>query len=122
MELCRLAPRNPVPSTPHEVIIGTALVQASMTERRDSAPASTGVSLMPTIAHHLNGSGARFGPDISAIMEDAYQRACKSLNAPLSVKKLLADAIFQLTQKGERDPEILGHKALASMLVEGECK
>lgn len=77
---------------------------------------------MPTIAHHLNGSGAHFSSDIFAIMEDAYQRACKSLNAPLSVKKFLADAIFELTKKGERDPEVLCHKALASMLVEGECK
>ena len=77
---------------------------------------------MPTIAHHLNGSGNHFGPDILAIMEDAYQRACKALNGPLSVKKSLASAIFELTQRGERDPEILCHKALASMLIEGECK
>jgi hypothetical protein len=77
---------------------------------------------MPTIAHHLNGSGAHFGPEAFAIMEDAYQRACQSLNAPLSVKKFLADAIFELTQQGERDPEILCHKALASMSIEGECK
>ena len=77
---------------------------------------------MPTLAHHLNGNGAHFGPEIFTIMEDAYRRACKSLTAPLSVKKFLADAIFELTEKGERDPEILCRKALASMSIEGECK
>ena len=77
---------------------------------------------MPTIAHHLNGNGAHFGPEIFAIMEDAYQRACKSLNAPLSVKKFLANTIFELTQKGERDPKILCQKALRSMFVKGKCE
>ena len=77
---------------------------------------------MPTIAHHLNGSGIHFAPETIAIMEDAYQRACRSLTAPLSVRKFLADTILALTQKGERDPEILCHKALAAMLIEGECK
>ena len=77
---------------------------------------------MPTIAHHLNGSGAHFGSDVFAIMEDAYQRASKSLNGPLSVRKFLAKEIVELTQQGERDPEILCQKALASMLIESECK
>ena len=76
---------------------------------------------MLTIAHHLNGGGAHFGPETLAIMEDAYQRASKALNAPLSVKKFLAEAIFELTRQGERDPEILCREALASMSIEGEC-
>ena len=77
---------------------------------------------MSRIAHHLNGSGAIFTPEINAMMEDAYQRTCRSLTAPLSVKKALADKIFQLTQNGERDPKTLCHEALAFLSLGGECK
>jgi hypothetical protein len=76
---------------------------------------------MPTIAHHLNGNGAVFGPDINVIMQDAYQRACNSVTASMSVKKVLAGRIFELTELGERDPQKLCHEALATLHVKGAC-
>ncbi len=77
---------------------------------------------MPSIVLHLNGGGAVFGPDITAIMEDAYRRACNSVTASMSVKKVIAGRIFELTELGERDPRKLCHSALAALSIKGACE
>lgn len=76
---------------------------------------------MTTFASHLNGGGAAFSSDILALMEEAYRRACDSITAPLSVKKLIAEKILELTKAGELDPHTLCRKALASWNIDGKC-
>jgi len=77
---------------------------------------------MPGIASHLNGGGAAFDSEIFAIMEDAYRRACNSITAPLSVRKVIAEKILDLTKGGARDPRALCHETLASMHIVGACE
>jgi hypothetical protein len=76
---------------------------------------------MPNFATHINGGGAAFSSDILAIMEEAYRRACDSITAPLSVRKLIAEKILELTKGGELDPRTLCHKALAAWQISGNC-
>jgi hypothetical protein len=76
---------------------------------------------MPTIRSQLNGGGAGLSSEIFAIMEDAYRRACNSITAPLSVRKVIAETILNLIEGGERDPRTLCHQALASMQIVGGC-
>ena len=73
---------------------------------------------MSTIALHLNG--AVFSPDIMALLEEAYERVCHSVNAPSSVKKIIALRILELAIKGERDPSTLCRETLADLHVEGD--
>jgi hypothetical protein len=77
---------------------------------------------MSNMASHLNGGGAAFSSDLLALMEDAYRRACNSITAPLSVKKLIAEKILELTKGGELDPHILCREALASWHIDGKCE
>jgi hypothetical protein len=76
---------------------------------------------MPSITHHTNGAG-EFDPDILLIMEDAYQRVCRSITATLSVKRVIAKRIVELIQEGERDPHTLCRKSLAGMDIDGKCE
>ena len=76
---------------------------------------------MPSIVSHLNGGGAAFDSEIFVIMEDAYRRACNSITAPLSVRKVIAEKILELTEGGARDPRALCQQTLAYMKIVGEC-
>ncbi|MET0278743.1 MAG: hypothetical protein ABW198_10465 [Pseudorhodoplanes sp.] len=77
---------------------------------------------MPTMSSHLNGGGAALDSEIFAIMEDAYRRVCNSITAPLSVRKVIAEKILELTSGGARDPRALCHDTLAFMHMQGDCE
>jgi hypothetical protein len=77
---------------------------------------------MSSFASHLNGGGAAFSSDLLALMEDAYRRACDSITAPLSVKRLIAEKIMELVKGGERDPHTLCRQTLAAWHIDGECE
>ncbi len=76
---------------------------------------------MPSITLYTNGAGD-FAPETLLIMEDAYQRVCRSIIATASVKHFIAKRIVELIHQGERDPHTLCRKSLADMGVDGECK
>jgi hypothetical protein len=75
---------------------------------------------MPSITLYTNGAG-NFEPDILLIMEDAYQRVCRSFIATASVKQIIAKRIVELIHQGERNPHTLCRKSLAYINVEGKC-
>jgi hypothetical protein len=77
---------------------------------------------MSNLASHFNGGGAAFSSDLLALMEDGYRRACDSITAPLSVRKLIAEKILELAKGGELDPHTLCRKALASWHIDGKCE
>jgi hypothetical protein len=76
---------------------------------------------MPSITHYTNGAG-EFEPDVLLVMEDAYQRVCRSIIASLSVKRVIAKRIVELIHQGERDPHTLCRKSLADMDIDGKCE
>jgi hypothetical protein len=61
---------------------------------------------MPSITLYTNGAGD-FEPQILLIMEDAYQRVCRSITATASVKQIIAKRIVELIRGGERDPHTM---------------
>lgn len=75
---------------------------------------------MPTIAGHINGG--IFEPDVLIIMEDAYQRVCRSVIATASIKKIVAMRIVELINQGERNPHTLCRESLTVIGVEGTCE
>jgi hypothetical protein len=75
---------------------------------------------MTSITLYTNGAGT-FEPHILLIMEDAYQRVCRSIIATASVKQVIAKRIVELIHQGERDPHTLCRKSLASIDVDGKC-
>ncbi len=77
---------------------------------------------MPSFISHLNGGGTAISAEIIDIMEDAYRRVCNSITAPLSVRKVIAEKILELTSGGQLDPRTLCHETLASMHIVGDCE
>ena len=76
---------------------------------------------MPFISLYTNGAGG-FEPDVLLIMENAFQRVCRSVTATHSVKKVVAKLIVDLIRKGERDPHTLCRKSLAGIGIDGKCE
>lgn len=76
---------------------------------------------MSTFASHFNGGGAAISSEMLALMDEAYRRACNSINAPLSVQKLIAEKILELTRGGELDPHTLCRETLAAWHIDGTC-
>ena len=75
---------------------------------------------MPSITRYTNG-GVVFEPEVLIVMEDAYQRVCRSVTATFSVKEAVAKRIVELIQQGERDPQTLCRESLAVIGVDGKC-
>ena len=76
---------------------------------------------MPSISLYTNGAGG-FEPQLLIIMEDAYQRVCRSVIATVSVKESIAKRIVELIHQGERDPHTLCRKSLADLGIDGTCE
>lgn len=76
---------------------------------------------MPSIILYTNGAGD-FEPEILLVMEDAFERVCRSITAAASVRRVIAKRIVELVREGERDPYILCRKSLADIDVEGKCE
>ena len=77
---------------------------------------------MSSIAPYLNGGGSFFDSTVTAIMEDAFRRACRSITATLSVKTIIAETIFEMTKAGERSPQKLCHETLAHLQMKSDCE
>ena len=67
---------------------------------------------------------AAFGPEVTAILGDAFDRAHRSLHdsgQPEIVNEVIAKRIIDLARRGERDPKILCEEALAALGLRGQC-
>ena len=63
---------------------------------------------------------AEFGPEVTAILGQAYDRACRYLHEkeqPGAVKEIIAKRIIELAKDGERDPQRLCVRALSGLGV-----
>jgi hypothetical protein len=76
---------------------------------------------MPFISLYTNGAGG-FEPEVLLIMENAYQRVCRSVAATASVKRVIAKLIVELIQQGERSPYTLCRMSLAGIGIDGKCE
>lgn len=76
---------------------------------------------MRSITLYTNGAGD-FEPEILLVMEEAFQRVCRSITSTASVRRVIAKRIVELIREGERDPYTLCRKALADMDIEGKCE
>lgn len=76
---------------------------------------------MPSITLYTNGAGD-FEPELLVVMEEAFQRVCRSITATASVKHVIAARIVELIREGERDAYTLCRKSLADMDIEGKCE
>ena len=76
---------------------------------------------MPSITPYTNGAGD-FEPETLLVMEEAFERVCRSVTATASVRRVIAARIVELIREGERDPYTLCRKSLADMDIEGKCE
>ena len=77
---------------------------------------------MSSIVPYLNGGRSFFDSTVTAIMEDAFRRACRSITATSSVKTIIDETIFELTKAGECSPHKLCHETLAHLQMKGDCE
>jgi hypothetical protein len=78
---------------------------------------------MPSIEPFL--PNLNFSSQLLAIMEDAFGRACKSLQdsgQPKLVQEIIASRIIRLAQSGERDPRKLCEDAVRGLGMHSECE
>ena len=74
------------------------------------------------VAHLFQEAG--FAPEVTAIMDVAFERARRSLHdagQPEVVYEVIAARIIDLTRQGERDPTKLCEEALAALGLHGQC-
>jgi len=67
---------------------------------------------------------ASFGPEMTSVMGDAFERATQSLHdtgQPDLIKEILAKRIIDAVRRGVRDPRDLCLEALKSLGVKGDC-
>ena len=63
--------------------------------------------------------------DVLAIMRDAFERACKSLDEqgqPVLVQEVVASRIIRMARTGERDPKTLCEEALKGIGLHSDCE
>jgi hypothetical protein len=68
---------------------------------------------------------AAFAPDVTRIMREAFEMACRSLHdtgQPEIVREVLARRIVELTRQGERDPKKLCQDAMRALGMESTCE
>lgn len=66
-----------------------------------------------------------FSADALAVMRDAFDRACKSLDEtpqPALVLEVIAGRIIRMARAGERDPRKLCEEALKGIGLESDCE
>ena len=69
--------------------------------------------------------GAFIAADVLAIMRDAFDRACKSLDEqglPALVQEVVASRIIRMARAGERDPKALCEEALKGIGLHSDCE
>ena len=67
---------------------------------------------------------AAFGPEMTRVMGDAFERATRSLHdtgQPELIKEVIAKRIIDAVRRGIRDPRELCLEATKSLGVKGEC-
>jgi hypothetical protein len=67
---------------------------------------------------------AAFGPELTRIMGDAFERATRSLHdtgQPDLIKEVMAKRIIDAVRRGIRDPRQLCIEATRSLGVKGDC-
>jgi hypothetical protein len=67
---------------------------------------------------------AAFGPEMTSVMGDAFERATRSLHdtgQPDLIKEVLARRIIEAARRGIRDPRDLCLDAIKSLGMNGDC-
>ena len=66
-----------------------------------------------------------FSAEVLAVMRDAFDRACKSLDEtpqPDLVLEVVASRIIRIARAGKRDPRKLCEEALKGIGIESDCE
>jgi hypothetical protein len=67
---------------------------------------------------------ASLGPDVTRLMSDAFNRACRSLHdtgQPELIKEIIAKRIIDAARRGIRDPRQMCEDALRSLGFDSNC-
>jgi hypothetical protein len=67
---------------------------------------------------------AAFGPELTRLMGDAFERASRSLHdsgQPELIKEVLAKRIIDAVRRGMRDPRELCMEATKGLGLKGDC-
>jgi hypothetical protein len=67
---------------------------------------------------------AAFGPELTRLMGDAFERASRSLHdsgQPELIKEVLAKRIIDAVRRGMRDPHQLCMEATKGLGMKGDC-
>ena len=67
---------------------------------------------------------AAFGPELTRVMGDAFERATRSLHdtgQPDMIKEVMAKRIIDAVRRGVHDPRALCLEATKSLGMKGEC-
>lgn len=68
---------------------------------------------------------AAFAPDVTRIVREAFDMACRSLHdtgQPEIVREVLARRIIELARQGERDAKTLCQDAMHALGLESTCE
>ena len=73
---------------------------------------------MAPILAFIKPHDGSFGPEVTRLMGEAYDQACKQLHSheqPEAIHETIAERIIAAVQKGERDPQKLCEDALRGL-------